>query len=133
MSGETNLRILINSMSPALRDEPYIFCSLSQECFAQLSFEPLCTFREQEGMTVIAAQQQAADHGLTFDSLWACITLTVHSSLEAVGFLAAITSRLAQAGISVNTISAYYHDHLFVPWDSRMEVIAILDGMTESE
>jgi hypothetical protein len=43
------------------------------------------------------------------------ITLSIHSSLEAVGFLAAITGKLADHNISVNPISAYYHDHLFVP------------------
>jgi hypothetical protein len=27
-----------------------------------------------------------------------------------------LTGRLAQAGISVNAVTAYYHDLLFVPW-----------------
>jgi hypothetical protein len=48
------------------------------------------------------------------------ITLTVHSSLDGVGFLAAVTARLADAGIAVNAVSAFYHDHLFVP-ESRAE------------
>jgi hypothetical protein len=50
--------------------------------------------------------------------------LTVHSSLEAVGFLAAITARLAETGISVNVVSAFYHDHLFVPHDRADEALA---------
>jgi uncharacterized protein len=41
--------------------------------------------------------------------IFACrmITLNVHSSLEAVGFLAAITRQLAQAGMGVNPASAF--------------------------
>ena len=43
------------------------------------------------------------------------ITLSVHSSLDAVGFLAAVTAKLATAGMGVKPASAFYHDHLFVP------------------
>ena len=43
------------------------------------------------------------------------ITVMVHSALDAVGFLATITTRLAAAGIGVNLVSAFFHDHLFVP------------------
>jgi hypothetical protein len=50
----------------------------------------------------------------------------VHSSLEAVGFLATITERLAAADISVNAISAYFHDHLFVPFDKADQAMDIL-------
>ncbi len=50
-------------------------------------------------MTLILTQQQACSLGLPYNGAWACITLTVHSSLNAVGFLAAITARLASAGI----------------------------------
>jgi hypothetical protein len=42
------------------------------------------------------------------------ITLTVHSDLEAVGLLAKVSNKLAQEGISINVVSAYYHDHIFV-------------------
>jgi uncharacterized protein len=126
MNGETNLRTLLATMQPVLHEAPYIFCTVSRDIYVKLSFEPLCTFHEQEGVTVIATQEQARASGLEFDALWACITLNVNSSLTAVGFLAAITARLAQAGISVNAVSAYYHDHLFVPWESRNEVMQIL-------
>ncbi len=54
------------------------------------------------------------------------ITLTVHSSLEAVGFLAAVTARLARAGMGVNPVSAFHHDHLFVPADRADEAMEIL-------
>lgn len=45
------------------------------------------------------------------------ITFMNHSSLDAIGFLAAITTRLVAAGISMNAVSADYHDHLFVSVD----------------
>ena len=56
------------------------------------------------------------------------ISLSVHSSLTAVGFLAAITARLAERGISVNPVSGFYHDHLFVPEDRADEAMDILSG-----
>jgi hypothetical protein len=42
------------------------------------------------------------------------VTLGVHSSLDAVGFMAAITTRLAKISIGVNPVSGFYHDHLYV-------------------
>jgi hypothetical protein len=126
VNGITNLKTLLATMQPVLTELPYVFCPVSQAVYDQLPFEPLGTFHEQEAITVITTKKQAKDYGLPFHATWACITLTVHSSLAAVGLLAAITGRLAQAGISVNPISAYYHDHLFVPWESRESVMDIL-------
>lgn len=126
MNGEADLETLLSTMRPVLHKVAYVFCSVIQDTYDKLTFEPLSTFHEQEGITIIVTQQQANDNGLQFDTTWACITLTVHSSLSAVGFIAAITGKLARAGISVNPISAYYHDHLFVPWESRWQAMHIL-------
>jgi hypothetical protein len=54
------------------------------------------------------------------------ITLTVHSALEGVGFLAAITARLSASGIGSNPVSAFYHDHLFVPADRADDAMRVL-------
>ena len=51
----------------------------------------------------------------------------MRSSLVAVGFLATVCSRLAEVGISVNPVSGFHHDHLFVPWDRREEAMAVLE------
>ena len=42
------------------------------------------------------------------------ITLNIHSSLEAVGFMAIVATTLAAAGVGVNPVAGYFHDHLFV-------------------
>ncbi|EKD51400.1 MAG: hypothetical protein ACD_62C00265G0006 [uncultured bacterium] len=58
------------------------------------------------------------------------ITLTVHSGLDAVGFLARISTALAEAGISLNAVSAFYHDHLFVPVDRAGEAMVALERLS---
>jgi hypothetical protein len=129
MSGETDLSALLNSMQPILHESPYVFCSVDAETYERLPIEPLGTFFEAEGVSIIIDEEEARDCDLSYDSIWACITMDVHSSLNAVGFLAAITNKLAEAGISVNPVAAYYHDHLFVPWDSRARALDVLRGM----
>ena len=57
---------------------------------------------------------------------WAHITLTVHSSLWAVGFMARIATALAGAGISLNPVAGCYHDLLFVPWSERHQALVVL-------
>ncbi len=97
-----------------------------------LAKDALLSFREQEGRTLIIEKSLADNHGLKYESVWAMITLTVHSDLTAVGFLARITNRLAEEGISVNVVSAYYHDHLFVPYDKAQETMKLLKEMTRA-
>jgi hypothetical protein len=126
MNGEADLQKLLANMHPLLHEQPYVFCSLSLEDYATLSFTPLGSFHEAEGVTIIATLFQARQHDLRVDTTWAWITLTVHSSLLAVGFMAAITTQLAAAGISVNPVSAFYHDHLFIPWERRAQAMALL-------
>jgi hypothetical protein len=57
------------------------------------------------------------------------ISLTIHSSLAAVGLTAAIASALAEQGISANVVAAYFHDHLFVPWEQRLQAMAVLSAL----
>ena len=54
------------------------------------------------------------------------ITLTVHSSLEAVGLTAIVTNKLAEHEISANVVAAYYHDHIFVPCEKAGKAMEVL-------
>jgi len=127
MTGENNLQTLLANMSPKLSEEVFVFLTSSNGLSGQMQQKALMTFRESEGMTLIIRESDATD--LPSDvSRWALITLTIHSDLNAIGFLAEITDKLAAAGIPVNPVSAYYHDHLFVPWEKRNEAMSILQS-----
>ncbi|KAI4213073.1 MAG: hypothetical protein LQ351_004227 [Letrouitia transgressa] len=73
------------------------------------------SFREDEGLTVITTRQAVQQHGLKHTFFCRMITVKVHSSLEAVGFMAVMTKALAEKGIGVNPVSGFFHDHMFVP------------------
>ena len=60
------------------------------------------------------------------------ITLTIHSSLEAVGLTAAVSSALTEANISCNVVAAYYHDHIFVPIADADRAMNVLLALTDS-
>jgi len=126
MSGETNLTVLLKNMQPILHKEMYVFCTTS-DSFNIKRLNPVCLFQEAEGTTLILQQAEADSANLPYRSTFRMITLSIHSSLEAVGFLAAITGKLAEHGISVNPVSAYYHDHLFVPAAQADTVMALLN------
>tara|TARA_R110001583_G_scaffold44608_2_gene141452 strand:- start:1372 stop:1761 length:390 start_codon:yes stop_codon:yes gene_type:complete len=112
--GETNLDTLLKSMSPELMPNEYVFCSVQGEYRDFRELHPLATYREAEGLTLVVTKEAAIANKLTFESVFKGITLTVHSSLDAVGLTAAVSTKLAEKGISANVIAAYYHDHIFV-------------------
>src|SRR5579872_192219 len=122
---ERNLGELMRQMGPDMDPEEYVYCTLPRGA-ARADLTPLCTFREAEGETLIVRRVEAEEMHLDFTFPCRRITLRVHSSLEAVGFLAKIASELAQHGISTNCVSAYYHDHLFVPPDQAEDALRIL-------
>jgi hypothetical protein len=126
--GETNLAKLLRGMRPVLRDGVYVFVTLPPGS-DRLRIDPLMSFREVEGLTMILPESEAVAFGLEPAFRSRMITLDVHSALDSVGFLAVITSHLAAAGMGVNPISAFYHDHLFVPVDRADEAIEILEAL----
>ncbi len=96
----------------------------------QSSLAPLLIFEEHEGTTLILAKKEADARTLPYTGVWSRITLAVNSDLAAVGFLAAITAKLAAANIPVNAVSAFHHDHLFVPQESAEKAMSKLQELS---
>lgn len=130
MSGETNLAKLLATMSPVLLNAEYVFGCVEDTCLADVAkLKPIATFVEKEGLTVITAKDVADTHGLEYTGTFRCITLNVHSSLEAVGLTAAVSAKLTQYNISANVVAAYYHDHIFVPANEAKNAMNALEEL----
>ena len=114
MSGITDLSQLLASMKPELIKEEFVFCTVSGQLSQYLVLKPVATFLEAEGLTLVLTKHKADEAGLEYEGFFRQITLMIHSSLEAVGLTAAVSTKLATRGISANVIAAYYHDHIFV-------------------
>ncbi len=128
MSGEQDLDALLRSMSAELVDGVHVFVTLNTDN-VPAGLCPRMVFQEAEGTTLILRKDEADAAGLTCEFPCRMITLNVHSSLEAVGFIARIAAELAKAGMGVNPVSGFYHDHLFVPDGREAEAMEILAGM----
>jgi len=124
--GDRDLESLLKNMQPTLDDEELVFCSLPS--YQADEFLPLSQgyYIEQEGTTVILGKYLADLADLSYDLVFKRITLNVYSNLEAVGFLARITEVLAAQGISVNVISAFYHDYLYIKSEEAGEALDTL-------
>jgi hypothetical protein len=116
--GVTDLALLLKEMRPVLHHNPYDFVvvdSVPADAFAVV--------HEEEGSTVIVPAATGT---------WARISLSVHSSLSAVGLSATVAKALADRDISCNIVAGYHHDHLFVPWPRRHDAMAALAALSET-
>lgn len=132
MTAERDLAVLLRDMKPELQPDIFVFCTLPPSERMPETVTPLLTFREREGTTLVILHEEAEAAGLRYAFPSRLITLTVHSALDAVGFLAVITTHLAHRGISVNAVSAFHHDHLFVPVDKVQDAMAALKEVSEA-
>lgn len=130
MNGETNLELLIKNMQPELHPGEYAFAKVDDISGIDIT-RVISLFKEKEAYTVIVEKHIAEEWKLPYHFAGAWITLTVHSSLEAVGLTAAFSTALANAGISCNVVAACYHDHVFVSAKDADNAMKVLRKMAE--
>ena len=128
MPGQTDLKKILESIDPYLVDESFIFMTTDQSLSSiSNTLNPIASFKENEGLTLVITQATADKNAITYDSVFSCISLGVHSSLESYGLISIISKELTQNNISTNVFSGYYHDHIFVQSgkaDKALEIIS---------
>ena len=101
MSGITDLSTLLASLEPVLIDGEFVYATVqSENLHDYLALKPIGMFLETEGLTLILPRDVADSADLTSSAPLRCITMMVHSSLEAVGMTAAMAAALTKEGIS---------------------------------
>jgi len=133
MSGVFDLKELLRSMSPEIQEGVFVFCTFADNQFDYRYLDPIALFCETEGLTLIISSETAAKENIPFEGTFKQITLTVHSSLAAVGLTAAVAHKLAAYGISANIVAAFYHDHIFVQTERAEEALSILKEFSENQ
>ena len=128
MTGETNLATLLKTAKPEHIPGDYVFCTVA-DAAGLAGDEVVMAFSEREGTTLIVTKAWADRNRLEYSFVAAWITLTVHSSLAAVGLTAAFSTALASRGISCNVVAAYYHDHIFVDKRDLEAAMEVLRGL----
>lgn len=131
MTGEKELSTLLREMKPMLRDGEFVFCTVPETMPEIVHLSPEACFWEAEGLTLILRREVAENEGLSHSGRYRLVTLGVHSSLEAIGFLSEILKAMVKQRIAVNPVSAYYHDHLFIPADRVRDAMRVLRELSE--
>lgn len=128
MSGEKNLKTLLSGMTATLAEGTYVFVTLASADVPD-GLSAKMRFEEAEGTTLILLKSDAEAFSLPYEFPCRMITLNVHSSLEAVGFIARVATALAAKGMGVNPVSGFFHDHLFVPEGREADALEVLHGL----
>ena len=128
MAGTTDLGQLLRTLEPVRRDGEFVYATVV-EVPAGLPVEAMV--REPEGLSVVVRRDAADIHGIRYDYVAAWITLTVHSSLEAVGLTAAFATALGREGISCNVLAGHHHDHILVATADAERAMDVLRALAE--
>jgi hypothetical protein len=128
MPGETDLTKLLENMNPFLHEGDYVFCTVPD--LKGIDFNDVIgTFTEEEGITLVMSRTNAVKLNLSYSFVCSWITLTVNSSLEAIGLTAAFSTALSKEGISCNVIAGYHHDHIFVHKSDADRAMKVLSSV----
>ena len=123
--GGTDLDAMLASL--AVERRPGVFTFIAVDVPTQGLIAAAHAVVTEGRLTTLVLPVEAAERaGQPVAVRLAWLSLTVQSSLEAVGLTAAVSARLAAAGIACNVLAGYHHDHVLVPVDRVDEATALL-------
>jgi hypothetical protein len=123
--GETDLDEMLANL--AVERRPGIFTFVAVEVPTPGLLAAAHGMVTEGELTTLVLPVEAAERSgqpITVEFVW--LTLTVQSSLEAVGLTAAFSRMLAERDIPCNVLAGYHHDHLLVPADRVDDAIGAL-------
>jgi hypothetical protein len=123
--GETDLSTLLETLSVERRPGVFTYVAVEVPTPGLLAAAHALVV-EGELTTLVIPRESAERAGLPVTVELAWLTLAVHSSLEAVGLTAAVSTRLARENIACNILAGYHHDHLLVPVARAGDALAVL-------
>ncbi|MBN2122338.1 ACT domain-containing protein [Candidatus Micrarchaeota archaeon] len=138
--GIIDLDVLLRDMEPSLHEGEWFMACVPEGSLMAVAAHldcVKCIYSEEEGLTILFSKEALDGMGELSErevvGPFALITLNVNSDLMAVGFLAKITGAIAAEGLSMNAFSAYFHDHLLVPYADRGEAMGILRELSSKK
>ncbi len=126
--GLLDLSELLRGLQPVVRPGNFVMVSTNSES----GLDALASVDEEEGTSLVLEQHKADAFRMEYTAVFAWITLTVNSSLEAVGLTAAVANTLASSGIPCNVLAGFHHDHLLVPVSRVDDAMAALSRLSAS-
>ena len=133
MAGIKNLSKILESINPVLNPKRYVICSVNGELADYAHLKPIVSCVEKEGLTLFLEKQQADANNIEYQQTYQQITLTVHSSLEAVGLTAAFSNKLAEHNLSANVVAGYFHDHIFIQTEFAEQALMALKSLQQGQ
>jgi len=133
MTGETDLSRLLASINPYLQPHVFVYLTFPDANYGELEhLDPIASMQESEGLTLVVRKDAADKNSMKYESEFRCISLQVHSSLDAVGLTAEVAGKLSDHGISANIIAGFFHDHIFVNANDADKALQALGELSAS-
>lgn len=123
--GETDLERMLATL--AVQRRPGVFVYIAVEVPTPGLIAAAHAVVKEGRLTTIVLPVEAAERaGQSTADRFAWLTLTVQSSLDAVGLTAAVSARLAAVDVPCNVLAGYHHDHILVPVDRVDDAVVAL-------
>jgi hypothetical protein len=123
--GETDLEAMLSTLAVKRRPGVFTYVSVAVPTPGLLAASQ-AMIDEGELTTLVLPIQSAERAGLPVVVRLAWLTLSVQSSLDAVGLTASVSAALAAIDVPCNVLAGYHHDHLLVPVERAADAIAAL-------